>query len=141
MTAPAARPARIPQEGELMSAAPPVDTPFRIKVEPSPAGVVLDVEPFVESVVHDVVEALLTDTYADRLAAVYDAQPRDPYAVEHMGELRFESLVADLVAKVSTKLPVHGLDTVELAGRIIRVATPAVGLLRAVEAIEGGAAA
>lgn len=130
----------------------PVDGPYRITVEPIPAGVTLDVERFVDGVVTDVIEALLTDLYADRLADLYDAQPRDPHAVERMGELRFESLVADLVAEARTKLPVYGLQAFRLAGRIEQLATPAVAALQTqaeVQALaldsvlrgEGGAAA
>ncbi|MGW2708649.1 hypothetical protein ACWC4J_06605 [Streptomyces sp. NPDC001356] len=117
----------------------PVDGPFRITVEPIPTGVTLDVEPFVQHIVEDVVRALLTDdVYADRLAELYDAQPKDPYAVERAGDLRGESLVADLVAIVSTRLPVYGLQALRLAGRIEQLAAPAVAGL---QAAEGGAAA
>jgi hypothetical protein len=117
----------------------PVDGPYRITVEPIPAGVTLDVEPFVQRVVHDVVAALLNDdTYADRLAALYEAQSRDPHAIERPGDLPFESLVADLVAVAGGKLPVYGLQALRLAGRIEQLAAPAVAGLRAAE---GGAAA
>ena len=116
----------------------PVDGPFRITVEPIPSGVTLDVQAFVQHVVHDVIAALLTDAYADRLAELYDAQPRDPHAVERAGDLRFESLVADLVKTVSTRMPVYGLQALALAGRIEQLAAPAVAGL---QAAEGGAAA
>ena len=108
----------------------PVDGPFRISVEPIPTGVTLDVEGFVQHVVHGEV--------ADRLDALYDAQPRDPHAIERPGDLPFESLVADLVAIASTKLPVYGLQALALAGRIEQLAAPAVAGL---QAVEGGAAA
>ena len=109
----------------------PVDGPYRITVESIPTGVTLDVEPFVQGVVEDVIEALLTDTFADRLAELYDAQPRDPHAIERAGELRFESLVADLVETVSTRMPVYGLQALRLAGRIEQLAAPAVAALQA----------
>ena len=80
----------------------PVDGPYRITTERIPAGATLDVEPFVAGVVTDVLEALLTDRFADRLAELYDAQPRDPYAVERAGELRFESRGPPLVADPRT---------------------------------------
>jgi hypothetical protein len=111
----------------------PVSGPFRISVEPIPTGVTLDVEPFVQHLVHDVIAALLTDTYADRLAELYDAQPRDPHAVERAGELRFESLVADLVETVSTRMPVYGLQALALAGRIEQLAVPVVAALQAAD--------
>ncbi|MFI1467600.1 hypothetical protein [Streptomyces wuyuanensis] len=116
----------------------PVDGPYRITTEPIPTGVTLDVEPFVQGVVQDVIEALLTDKYADRLDALYELQPCDPHVIERPGDLPFESLVADLVAEVRTKLPVYGLQALALAGRIETLAAPAVAGLRAAE---GGAAA
>jgi hypothetical protein len=115
----------------------PVDGPFRITVEPIPAGVTLDVEAFVQHVVHDVVAKLLTDQYGDRLDELQDVAARDPYVIERAGDLRFESLVADLVAEVSTRMPVYGLQALRLAGRIEQLAAPAIAALQA----EGGAAA
>ncbi|MEU2739870.1 hypothetical protein ABZ656_32060 [Streptomyces sp. NPDC007095] len=117
----------------------PVDGPYRITVEPIPAGVTLDVEPFVAGVVQDVIEAVLTDRYADRLDALHELQPRDPHAIERPADLRFESLVADLVAEVRTKLPVYGLQALRLAGRIDTLAAPAIAALQADD--EGSAAA
>lgn len=117
----------------------PVDGPFRITVEPLPLGVTLDVESFVATVVTDVVEKLLTDKYADRLDELHEPQPRDPHAVERPSDLRFESLVADLVGEVSTKLPVYGGQVRALAHWLLSMAPtrPAVPGQRA----EGGAAA
>ncbi|CAL9594326.1 hypothetical protein SUDANB1_05291 [Streptomyces sp. enrichment culture] len=115
----------------------PVDGPYRITVEPIPTGVTLDVEPFVQRVVADVVEALLTDKYADRLDALHEQQPRDPHVVERPSDLPFESLVADLVAEASTRMPVYGLQALRLAGRIEQLAAPAIAALQA----EGSAAA
>lgn len=116
----------------------PVDGPFRITVEPIPAGVTLDVEPFVEKVVAEVIEKLLTDRYADRLDALHEPQPRDPHAIERPGDLRTESLVADLVAEVSTRIPVYDVQALRLAGRIDTLATRAIPAL---QAVEGSAAA
>ncbi|MFF9088598.1 hypothetical protein ACF1BE_19640 [Streptomyces sp. NPDC014991] len=116
----------------------PVDGPFRITVEPIPAGVTLDVEAFVAHVVSGVVETLLTDRYADRLDALHEQRPRDPHLIERSSDLPFESLVADLVAEVSTRMPVYGMQALRLAARIEQLAAPAVAGLRAAE---GGAAA
>ena len=115
----------------------PVDGPYRITVEPIPAGVTLDVEGFVAAVVQDVIEAVLTDKFADRLDALYEAQARDPHLIERPADLPFESLIADLVRDVRTKLPVYGWQAFALAGRIKSLAAPAVGL----RAAEGGATA
>lgn len=130
----------------------PVDGPYRITVEPIPTGVTLDVEHFASKLVADVVEALLTDKYADRLDALHELQPRDPHVIERPADLPFEQLVEDLVREVRTKLPVYGLQALRLAGRIEQLATPAIAALQAqaevhelaVESIlrgEGGAAA
>lgn len=130
----------------------PVDGPYRITVEPIPTGVTLDVEHFASKLVADVVEALLTDKYADRLDALHELQPRDPHVIERPADLPFEQLVEDLVREVRTKLPVYGLQALRLAGRIEQLATPAISALQAqaevhelaVESIlrgEGGAAA
>lgn len=114
----------------------PVDGPYRITVEPLPTGVTLDVEPFVQRVVADVVEALLRDEFADRFDALHEQQPRDPHAVERPADLPFESLVADLVAAVSTRMPVYGLQALRLAGRIERLAAPAIAALQAQAEVE-----
>ncbi|MFD5838182.1 hypothetical protein ACFWHV_32235 [Streptomyces collinus] len=111
----------------------PVDGPYRISVEPIPTGVTIDVEHFVSRVVADVVEAVLTDEYADRLDALHEPQQRDPHMIERPSDLRFEQLVADLVREVRTKLPVYGLQTLRLAGRIEQLATPAIAALQAQE--------
>ncbi|MCX5562765.1 hypothetical protein [Streptomyces sp. NBC_00038] len=113
----------------------PVDGPYRITVEPLPTGVTLDVEAFVQGVVHDVVEALLTDKYADRFDALHELQPRDPHVIERPADLPFEQLVEDLVSEVRTKLPVYGLQTLRLAGRIEQLATPAIAALQAQAAV------
>ena len=109
----------------------PVDGPYRITVEPIPAGVTLDVEAFVQHVVSDVVEALLTDKYADRLDELHEPLPRDPHKIERPADLRFEQLVEDLVREARTKLPVYGLQTLRLAGRIEQLAAPAIAGLQA----------
>lgn len=130
----------------------PVDGPYRISVEPIPTGVTLDVEHFVSKVVADVIEAVLTDEYADRLDALHEPQPHNPYRIERPSDLRFEQLVADLVKEVRTKLPVYGLQALRLAGRIEQLAAPAISALQAEEEAhavaiasivrgEGGAAA
>lgn len=118
----------------------PVDGPFRIYVESIPTGVTLDVEAFVQHVVHGVVDALLTDdSFADRLGELYEASPLDPHAVQSPADLVVESLVADLVAVAGTKVPVYGWQVLGLANQLLmRVPTPAsVPSQRA----EGGAAA
>jgi hypothetical protein len=125
----------------MTSMTTPVDGPYRITVEPIPAGVTLDVEHFVSKVVTDVVEALLTDTYADRLDALHELQPRDPHVIERPADLPFEHLVEDLVREVRTKLPVYGLQALRLAGRIEQLATPAIAALQAQQEVHAVAVA
>ncbi|NJP71936.1 hypothetical protein [Streptomyces sp. C1-2] len=116
----------------------PVDGPFRIYVESIPTGVTLDVEAFVERVVYGVVEALQSEEYADRFAELEDLAPVDPHAVQRPGDLAVESLVADLVAVVGTKVPVYGWQVLTLANQLLmRVPMRSVPSQRA----EGGAAA
>jgi hypothetical protein len=118
----------------------PIDGPFRITIEPLPTGVTLDVEPFVQHVVHGVVEALLTDeSFADRLGELYEQSPCDPHAVQRPQDLPVESLVADLVAVAGTKLPVYGWQVLRLANQLLSMVPtrPAVSKRRP----EGGAAA
>lgn len=96
----------------------PVDGPHRMYVDPIPTGVTLDVEPFVSAVVQDVVELLLTDEFASRFDGLTDAQARDPHLIERPGDLPVESLVADLVAATSTRVPVYGAQVLRLAERL-----------------------
>ncbi|MCX4969358.1 hypothetical protein OHA98_41775 [Streptomyces sp. NBC_00654] len=97
----------------------PVDGPYRITTEPIPTGVTLDVEPFVQGIVTDVVEALLTDRFLDRFDGLVDMQARDPHLIERPQDLPFEGLVDDLVAEVRTKLPVYGRQCGRLAERLL----------------------
>lgn len=124
----------------------PVDGPYRITTERIPTGVTLDVEHFVQGVVTDVVEQMLTDKYLDRFDGLVDMQARDPHLIERPGDLPFESLVADLVADVRTKLPVYGRQCGRLAERLLVLSLA--GQLRsladrraAASPAEGGAAA
>lgn len=97
----------------------PVDGPYRITTEPIPTGVTLDVEPFVQGVVTDVVELLLSDEFADRFDGLVNMQARDPRLIERPQDLPFEGLVDDLVAAVRTKMPVYGRQCTRLAERLL----------------------
>ncbi|WP_405991055.1 hypothetical protein [Streptomyces sp. NBC_00986] len=125
----------------------PVDGPYRITTEPIPTGVTLDVEPFVQCVVTDVVEALLTDRFLDRFDGLVDMQGRDPHLIERPSDLPFEGLVDDLVAEVRTKLPVYGRQCTNLAERLLtlqfagQVRSLADRRAAAAQRAEGGAAA
>jgi hypothetical protein len=97
---------------------PPVAGTFRIGVEPTSTGAALAVGAFVAHVVQGVVEALLTEQYGDRFDGLVDMQSRDPHLIERPGDLPVESLVADLVAEVGTRLPVDAWQCMQLAARI-----------------------
>ncbi|MEU0808737.1 hypothetical protein [Streptomyces sp. NPDC005970] len=102
----------------------PVDGPHRIYVDPIPGGASLDVEAFVQHVVHDVIELLLTEKYGDRFDALGDMQARDPHLIELPGNLPFESLVADLIGDINTKMPVYGGQVLRLAERLRELGEP-----------------
>ncbi|MFE9624249.1 hypothetical protein [Streptomyces sp. NPDC006527] len=125
----------------------PVDGPYRITTEPIPTGVTLDVEPFVQRVVTDVVEALLSDRFLDRFDGLVDMQARDPHLIERPSDLPFEGLVDDLVAEVRTKLPIYGRQCGRLAERLLvlslagQVRSLADRRAAAAQRTEGGAAA
>ncbi len=89
-----------------------------------PSGALLDIEAFVTGVVQDTVEALLSDEFADRLAELAEAQPVDPHTARVPSDLHMESLVADLVKQVETRMPVYGNQVPRLAGLLQRVAQP-----------------
>ncbi|MCX4705692.1 hypothetical protein [Streptomyces sp. NBC_01373] len=96
---------------------------LRIGVDPIPAGIALDLEPFAQLVAHTVVERLMNDRdLGERFDRLRDEQsPSDPYAIERA--LPFEQLVDDLVAAAGTKVPVYGLRRcLQLATRIISTA-------------------
>ncbi|SFK75104.1 hypothetical protein [Streptomyces pini] len=95
--------------------------PHRVYVESIPAGVTLDVEPFAQTIVQDVVELLLGDEFGERFDELVDAQGSDPHAVQVPADLRFEQLVADLTAHVSTRLPLYGGQVRRLAERLLAV--------------------
>ncbi|WP_199930884.1 hypothetical protein [Streptomyces sp. CB02923] len=88
----------------------PVDGPFRISVERIPAGVTLDLRPFVEAVLVELVTEH-ADTVADILDEQADARPYDGHRAESL-------LVERLLAEVSTRLPVYGRQCSALADSI-----------------------
>lgn len=114
----------------------PVTGPFRITVESIPAGVMLDVEPFVRALLVDVVD-ILSGEQIDTINEIADADPADPHGEERLAA---EHLVEMLTERLSTRMPVYGSQVLALAERL-RV----LGLPKAVpaqrEASEGGAAA
>lgn len=100
----------------------PVTGPTPIYVRTIPAGVVLDMEALTRLVVGDVLDALLdpSDTSAwDQLHDLAETtrNPED-------GRLPFEELVADLVARSSSRVPLYGPATQELIEKLRRASAP-----------------
>lgn len=121
----------------------PVTGPFPITVGSIPTGVTLDLSRFVESVVTDVVAALLDERndYLERVDELLEARPVDPHVIQRAGDLPVEQLVHDLVKnEISTSVPVYGDQVLRLAERLRLLAQPkAVPAQR--EGSQGGAAA
>ncbi|MEU4205623.1 hypothetical protein AB0F64_37625 [Streptomyces sp. NPDC026294] len=94
----------------MAETATPVDGPFRVSVERIPAGVTLDLRPFVEAVLVELVTEH-ADALADILAEQAEPRPYDGHRPESL-------LVERLLAEVSTRLPVYGRQCVALADSI-----------------------
>ncbi|RSO16414.1 hypothetical protein DMH15_37925 [Streptomyces sp. WAC 06725] len=88
----------------------PVSGPFRISVERIPTGVTLDLRPFVEAVLVEVFTEH-PDAVADILDEQADARPYDGHRAESL-------LVEQLLAEVSTRIPVYGQQCHALAESI-----------------------
>ncbi|CAM5683766.1 MULTISPECIES: hypothetical protein [Streptomyces] len=93
-----------------MAEATPVDGPFRISVERIPAGVTLDVSPFIEALLLSLVTDH-ADALADILGEQADARPYDGHRAESL-------LVEQLLDEVSTRIPVYGQQCLALAESI-----------------------
>lgn len=121
----------------------PVTGPFPITVGSIPTGVTLDLTRFVESVVTDVVAALLDERndYLERVDEMLEARPVDAHVIQRGGDLPVEQLVHDLVKnELSTSVPVYGSQVLRLAERLQLLAQPRpVPAQR--EGSQGGAAA
>jgi hypothetical protein len=91
-----------------------VTGPIPLYVRRIPTGVVLDLEPFAQHVVHDIVTAVREDD------AVWDqfaqAAAGDPVDVDRLS--------AELTDRVSTRLPLYGQRAAELGERL-RAMAPA----------------
>ncbi|MFH8753000.1 hypothetical protein ACH4GK_17605 [Streptomyces rimosus] len=94
----------------MAETATPVSGPFRISVGRIPAGVTLDLRPFVEAVLLEVFTEHV-DVVADILDEQADARPYDGHRAESL-------LVEQLLAEVSTRIPVYGRQCHALAESI-----------------------
>ncbi|MEU8760704.1 hypothetical protein [Streptomyces sp. NPDC048659] len=104
-----------------MSNDKPVTGPIPLYIRTIPAGVVLDLEAFTRLVVGDVLDALLSteDTSAwDRLQELADA----PAATD--GRLPYEELVEQLANAASSRVPLYGKASLELAKRLTQAGGP-----------------
>jgi hypothetical protein len=100
----------------------PIDGPIRISVVTTPSGPALELSAFTALVVGDVLDALLhpEDTTAwDRLHDLADTV-RTP----DEGRLPYEELVADLVDRASSRVPLYGGAALELTRRLREAAAP-----------------
>jgi hypothetical protein len=100
----------------------PIDGPIRINVVTTPAGPALELSAFTALVVGDVLDALLhpEDTTAwDRLHDLAETT-RTP----NEGRLPYEELVADLVDRASSRVPLYGGAALELTRRLRDAAAP-----------------
>ncbi|MET7560603.1 hypothetical protein ABZS95_10400 [Streptomyces sp. NPDC005479] len=94
----------------------PVTGPIPIYVKAIPGGAALDLAALTALVVGDVLDALLdpADTEAwDRLHDLVDTD-RTP----EEGRLPYEELVAELVARASSRVPLYGPAALELTRRL-----------------------
>jgi hypothetical protein len=91
--------------------------PLYVRRLPDGRGVALDLEPFAQHVVHDLVAKVRQDDDTwDRLAQAHAGDSVD-----------VDRLVSDLTREVSTRLPLYGAKADELAARL-RAAAPVVSL-------------
>ncbi|MFD9763231.1 hypothetical protein ACFWXI_06765 [[Kitasatospora] papulosa] len=100
----------------------PITGPIPVSIEITPTAVVLDMAALRALIVADVVEALLdpADTGLwDRLHELADTE-RTPQE----GRLPYEQLLADLAERSSSKVPLYGHRSRELAERLLRVSGP-----------------
>ncbi|AQW55245.1 hypothetical protein ACIQPP_05340 [Streptomyces violaceusniger] len=116
---------------------PPVDGPFRIYVDPIPAGVELDITAFVEALLLTIVR-----DEADTIAEIAELDQSAQHAVaqgntdSHAGHER-DTEIERLADRLGAKLPVYGRQMMRLAERLLQLSQP-----RPVPAQrEGGAAA
>lgn len=98
------------------STAARLSAPTPVYVKQIPAGVALDLEVFSEKVVGDVLDMLLDESSGayDRLAELAEALP-EPWATTREDRLPYEELVADITEHVSTRIPLYGTKSLELA--------------------------
>ncbi|MEV0915461.1 hypothetical protein AB0I93_14470 [Streptomyces sp. NPDC049967] len=100
----------------------PIPGPTRIYVQAIPGGAQLDMAALTEQVIGDVLDALLdpADTGLwDRLHDLADT-PRTPAE----GRLPHEELVAELVTRSSSRIPVYGGQVLRLIEALRRSVAP-----------------
>jgi hypothetical protein len=100
----------------------PIDGPIRISVVTTPGGPALELSAFTALVVGDVLDALLhpeDTTVWDRLHDLAETT-RTP----DEGRLPYEELVADLVDRASSRVPLYGGAALELTRRLREAAAP-----------------
>lgn len=100
----------------------PIPGPTRIYVETTPVGAQLDMTALTEQVVGDVIDALLDPADTGLWDRLVDLADTDRTPAE--GRLPYEELVAELVARSSSRVPLYGSAALELTRRLRAAVAP-----------------
>lgn len=100
----------------------PINGPTRIYVEATPTGAQLDMSALTEQVVGDVINALLDPQCTELWDRLHDLADTDRTPAE--GRLPYEELVAELVARSSSRVPLYGSAALELTRRLRAAVAP-----------------
>lgn len=100
----------------------PINGPTRIYVEALPGGARLDLSALTEQIVGDVIDALLDPADTEAWDRLHDLADTDRTPAE--GRLPYEELVAELVARSSSTVPLYGPAALELTRRLREAVAP-----------------
>ncbi|MYT56913.1 hypothetical protein GTW29_09270 [Streptomyces sp. SID7834] len=104
-----------------------VSVPIPVRVRAIPGGSRLRLDAFAQSVIEDVLDALLsTDRDSDlyeRLIALAELTP-DERALLPENRMPYEELVADLTERARKFTPLYGMKGIDLAAQLMQNAVP-----------------